>query len=149
MQSGVAINFWASSINPKKYAYRLAEILGSKSKDPKEIVEFLKTVDHTKLTKAQDLILTSDVSKNQKNFLCIDLKFKIKLICYFQEKQKRFFCGFAPGIDDKSSNPFMPKPISLQKDFGVPVIIGYCKREGIVFLQGTKSNYTSIIYKIY
>ena len=55
----------------------------------------------------------------------------------FKEKLKKIL-GFGPGVDDKSDNPFMPKPVELgiQKDIGVPLIIGYCEREGIILLQG-------------
>ena len=63
MQSGAANNPSASVPNPKKYVIRLAANLGFKSEDPKEIVKFLKTVDHMKLTKAQELLLTGEVSK--------------------------------------------------------------------------------------
>ena len=62
MQSGVAINPWASIKNPKTYGIRLAENLGFKSEDPKEIVKFLKTVEPIMLTKAQEQVITTEVS---------------------------------------------------------------------------------------
>ena len=60
-QSGVALNPWASVVNPKIYAYRLCELLGNKTENHQEIINFLKTIPCTELIKAQEKILTHEV----------------------------------------------------------------------------------------
>lgn len=64
MQSGSALNPWASIKNSKEYGYRLADSLGFKEDDPKKVVEFLRTVKYMKLVKAANNILTPEVSSN-------------------------------------------------------------------------------------
>ena len=63
MQSGVAINPWAYVNNPKKYALRIAALLGCESEDPKKVVDFLRTIEVTKLLQAQESFLTKEVGK--------------------------------------------------------------------------------------
>lgn len=61
MQSGVVLNPWAIQTNIKEKAYRLCEKLGHTNKDPKSIVEFLRTIDVQKLIDAQEGMVTNEV----------------------------------------------------------------------------------------
>lgn len=61
-QSGVIYNPWAVIRNTKERAYELCDILENPLKDPKAIVNFLKTVDCKKLLEAQIKISKAIVS---------------------------------------------------------------------------------------
>lgn len=61
-QSGAALNTWATVTNPKQYAYKLCKSLGKEIYDPKEIVEFLRTIDSSKLAEKQEEIRTKEVT---------------------------------------------------------------------------------------
>ncbi|KAG9436182.1 esterase FE4 isoform X1 [Apis mellifera carnica] len=107
-QSGVAINPWAIiTKEPSKYAYELAAKLGEKSTDPKTVLEFLRTVDAQKLAFTETQIL-----KTNQPYVT--------------------FGTFAPCIDNKSPNPFMPRHPSEMMKTGikVPLLIGYNENEG-------------------
>ena len=45
---------------------------------------------------------------------------------------------FLPTVDDKSLNPFLPKPVNemIQNGINVPAIIGYTSHEGIIWFAG-------------
>lgn len=53
MESGCIFNLWAFNENHKEAALNLAKILGCDQNDPKEIVEYLRTVS------ALDLVMSS------------------------------------------------------------------------------------------
>ncbi|XP_015605144.1 esterase FE4 isoform X2 [Cephus cinctus] len=113
-QSGVAVNPWAKVwANPDEFAYRLSDSLGRKSFDPVTVVEFLRTVDSHKLVKAQQKLLTP-------------------------EEKIQSVRPFGPGMDIKSKNPFLSKPLSVAMRIGtrVPFILGYNSHEGIFSLAG-------------
>lgn len=64
-QSGVAANPWAFNEWTNKAenkGFQLAEHLGEATSDPKIACEFLKTIDAGKLRKAEQKILTAEVS---------------------------------------------------------------------------------------
>lgn len=52
---------WATVQNPKNYAHKLCRSLGREIFNPKEIVEFLRTVDCLELVKKQEEIRTKEV----------------------------------------------------------------------------------------
>ncbi|OXU28410.1 hypothetical protein TSAR_000839 [Trichomalopsis sarcophagae] len=107
-QSGVFVNPWAAvSGDPKKKAYKLCELLGKKTTDPVKIVNLLRTVDASKLIELQEKIQGEQIKKN-------------------------LLSAFAPGIDDKSPNPFMPfsREVAVEHAAHVPYLIGYNDREG-------------------
>ncbi|XP_033213106.1 esterase E4-like isoform X2 [Belonocnema kinseyi] len=110
IQSGAANNPWAFQLSNKEYAIKLAAKLGNSSTNPEEIVKFLQTLA------AQDIVVA------QKKI--------------FVNKTKVLDFLFVPSVDDKSSNPFLPKPLDemIANGIDVPVIIGYTSDEGILTL---------------
>lgn len=67
-QSGVALNPWAQVFDPKKYAYKICELLGKNITDHKEIVQFLRTIHASKLIEAQEGVLTKEVSRIKESY---------------------------------------------------------------------------------
>lgn len=55
MQSGNMFNSWVLKENPKEAAFRLAKLLGCEKEDPKDIVDYLKSVPATDLVKHSKL----------------------------------------------------------------------------------------------
>lgn len=58
------MNPWARSIDPKKYVYKTCEILGKKTKNHKEIIEYLRTIDCEKLSEVEKQLYTPEVKNN-------------------------------------------------------------------------------------
>lgn len=114
IQSGVANNPWATIANPKMYGFQLASHFGCDKKGPKEIVEFLRTINPMELVKVQEKILTKE------------------------DRLKKIFCVFGPGNDVISDDPFLPLSIdeAMEKGIDVPLFIGTTDKEGIVMLDG-------------
>ncbi|KAG8034168.1 hypothetical protein G9C98_001252, partial [Cotesia typhae] len=116
MQSGVATNPWAyTSLSMKEEAEKLADKLGKKTNDTKELIEFLQTIE------AHDLIDAVQSFVNQTNK-------------YVNEDR------FVPSVDSKSKTPFLNIPVVVQAQSGikVPHIIGYNSDEAIILLAGLK-----------
>ncbi|XP_020709423.2 juvenile hormone esterase-like [Athalia rosae] len=111
LQSGVAFNPWASAPSPVETAHRFVAALGKETTDPREIVDYLRTIPASKLVEAQTTIHT------------------------VEEKLQLTF-PFHPNVDDKSQEPVIPRPVrELAKEAAdVPTIIGYNSHEGMVFL---------------
>ncbi|KAJ8682866.1 hypothetical protein QAD02_018658 [Eretmocerus hayati] len=112
-QSGVVFNPWTSIIdNPKRFAYRVCEIMGKKTENHQEIIDFFRNADGHALIKAQDKVLTL-------------------------HEKVQFMFPFGPGIDAKSKNPFMPiHPVeAAQNGVEMPLLIGFTSREGILFYE--------------
>ncbi|KAJ8682870.1 hypothetical protein QAD02_018662 [Eretmocerus hayati] len=128
IQSGVVLNPWSfnTSDQSKDHAYRLCEILGKKTKDEQEIVDFLRTIDSHRLIEAQENCLTP------------------------LEKMKLIF-PFAPGTDANSKNPFMPvHPFEAAKQgVQVPLMIGCTGREGIMFYEMVKEGLMNTLPRDY
>ncbi|XP_046750586.1 esterase E4-like [Diprion similis] len=112
-QSGVTLNPWVSTSNSIETAHSYVALLGKKTTDPHEIVEYLRTIPADKLLLAEQQVQT-------------------------REDKIRFILPFRPSVDSKSPRPFMPKrPLELAKNgFDVPAIIGYASHEGSFFLMG-------------
>ncbi|NP_001165962.1 carboxylesterase clade A, member 6 isoform X1 [Nasonia vitripennis] len=120
-QSGVALNPWAYQTNPKSKVYRVCEKLGFKSRDPKQIVDYLRSIDSRKLVEAQESILT-------------------------EEEKIQFTFAFGPGVDAKSKKPFMPISIEEASKEGaqVPLIIGHTNLEGALLAKGINRVYDKL-----
>ncbi|XP_011495825.1 PREDICTED: juvenile hormone esterase-like isoform X1 [Ceratosolen solmsi marchali] len=114
--SGVACNPWACTSDIQN-AYKLCKNLGKDSTDPKELVDFLRSIDCTKIIQAQE---------NMRSY------------------ENRLYCTvvFGPGVDNKSKEPFMPiHPLkAMEKGINVPLIIGCNVCEGIMILPGLKDS---------
>ncbi|XP_043501481.1 esterase E4-like [Polistes fuscatus] len=109
--SGVATCSWSVEMSKPENCFKLASILGFKdSKDPKEVVEFLRTIPAAQLIKAQFQIITTEKVEN---------------------------LPVGPVMDAKSKNPFLPRPLNelLQNDADIPIMIGYTNNEFIMFLK--------------
>lgn len=61
-QSGVCLNPWAITTEPRDKAFRLGEILGKKTKNSRELIEYLKTVDPIKLISKMNDAISEEVS---------------------------------------------------------------------------------------
>ncbi|XP_048515847.1 esterase FE4-like [Athalia rosae] len=113
VQSGAVLNPWANIEETVSHARRLVSMLGKDSTDPKEIVEFLRTVPLSELVTAQQRMLTVE----DKHFLRYQ---------------------FLPTIDNKSIRPFVHTDSFeefVNQGIDVPVIIGHTSHEGIFFLH--------------
>ncbi|XP_017881679.1 cholinesterase 1-like [Ceratina calcarata] len=122
-QSGVAVNPWAlATMDPKERVYQLAAKLGEHSIEPEVVVEFLKTIDATKLVATERELFTP---------LQRHVEFGV----------------FLPSIDDKSPNPFMPQhpSVMMQKGVQVPLMIGFNSNEGSMFLSPFRQNDTEYL----
>lgn len=117
----------------------MCELLGSKTRDPDKVVEFLKTIDTKKLIEIQDQLLTNEVSSRHLTSLQSLVPCFIRLLLCFQERVK-FMFPFGPGVDAKSKNPFMPvhPEIAAKEGVKVPLLIGYNNREGILFMESNR-----------
>ncbi|KAK2587834.1 hypothetical protein KPH14_003932 [Odynerus spinipes] len=108
-QSGASKCPWAWSESQAGYSFKLAAILGKDSRDPNEIVEFLRTVPASLITQAQSKVLTP----NQTALMCLPVR---------------------PTTDSKSSNPFLPSNFEeLSNDQNIPMMMGYDNMEFIMF----------------
>ncbi|OXU20333.1 hypothetical protein TSAR_009551 [Trichomalopsis sarcophagae] len=107
-QSGDAFCPWASKPEPIESVYDFLDHLGCKKREPKAIVEFLRSVNYKKLIEAQEKLLNP-------------------------QKWLQMVFPFGPGIDEKSDNPFLPVPIAVAAEEGVqvPLMIGYNSLEAI------------------
>ncbi|XP_057336401.1 uncharacterized protein LOC130674963 [Microplitis mediator] len=112
LQSGVATDPWASaSGSMKAEAERLADKLGNKSNDTRELIEYFRSVD------PQEILEAVQSLQSWKNYYLIKLP-------------------YVPSVDSKSKNPFMNISIAQAAESGirVPHIIGYNSQEGIFVL---------------
>lgn len=112
IQGGTMTASWALGQSRAENGFKLASLLGKDSTDPKEVVEFLRTIPVQKIIKAQSEILTP------------------------LEKQT-LRLAFGVNIDDKSENPVFPFPIEqlLANDVEIPYIIGHTSHEFLMFLE--------------
>ncbi|XP_035718383.1 esterase FE4-like [Vespa mandarinia] len=125
-QSGAATCPWAIGMSKPENCFKLASILGFEdSRDPKEVVEFLRTVPASQLIEAQFKILTSSETIIEN-------------------------LPVGPVIDVKSKNPFLPRPIKecLKDDTDIPIMLGYTSNEFIMFLKNTSEEGLKIIDKM-
>ncbi|XP_046434785.1 juvenile hormone esterase-like isoform X1 [Neodiprion fabricii] len=107
--SGVAFNPWASVSKTVELAHRLVKHFGKDTKDPHKIVEFLRTIPALELAKAQEDIRTPEE---------ISLSIATFGVC----------------VDDKSSEPFLPRSareIPTDGCYDVPLMLGYVSHEGL------------------
>ncbi|XP_018339347.1 PREDICTED: esterase E4-like [Trachymyrmex septentrionalis] len=124
LQSGVATCDWATIRNqPEANSFKLASKLGNDSKDPKTIVEFLRTKSFAEIVQAQYTVLTPEMART-------------------------LFVPFGPTIDDKAKTPFLPCPLSQLLDGGnnIPIMIGATSDEYIFFLRDISENNLKTMY---
>ncbi|XP_057335725.1 uncharacterized protein LOC130674421 [Microplitis mediator] len=124
LQSGVATNPWASTSAESiiRESEKIAEKLGNKVSDTKQILEYFKSVDLDKLINAsQPPMAMTNMSE-------------LKL-------------PFVPSIDSKSKNPFLGIPVEEAAKSGikVPHIIGYTSHEIIALFAVAEDEQYSII----
>ncbi|CAB0037398.1 unnamed protein product [Trichogramma brassicae] len=114
-QSGVIFNPWARmpANSARKCVYKLCDKLGISTRDHKEIIDQLRSVDCLDIVRAQEQVLTP-------------------------EEKASFLFPFGPGTDALSPEPFMARdPVELAAAQGVqlPLLLGHNTREGILFLR--------------
>ncbi|EFN64026.1 Esterase E4 [Camponotus floridanus] len=123
LQSGIATCPWALIENVEANTFKLASIFGNKSKDPREVIEFLQTVPAAEIVNAQYKVLTPQEAR----------------ICNIP---------FGPTIDEKSKRSFLPCPLSqlLDNDNDIPIIVGFTSHEYIMFFKDTSEEFLNAKY---
>ncbi|KAG5329467.1 ESTE Esterase, partial [Acromyrmex charruanus] len=124
LQSGVVTCDWAMIRNdPEANSFKLASELGNNSKNPKTVVEFLRTKSFEEIVQAQYKVLTPEIART-------------------------LFVPFGPTIDDKAKTPFLPCPISqlLYEGNNIPIMIGATSDEFIFFLRNTSEETLKTLY---
>ncbi|KAJ8673191.1 hypothetical protein QAD02_004453 [Eretmocerus hayati] len=117
-QSGVTFSPWAlPRPDPKQFAYLISSFLGHPSEDPEDVLEFLRTIDHREIVKAQEKITT-------------------------KEMRLKGIYPFLPALDEMSKRPFMPSNFkeATQEGLKVPILLGYTSREGILHLDHVRES---------
>ncbi|XP_067007340.2 esterase B1 [Anabrus simplex] len=116
-QSGTALNWWAVARKPKDRAFRLGHAMGCKTKDPKELIEFLRNAEPQQMYEALEPART-------------------------KEERKRFiWFTFIPCVEPeiKGEEAFIPKDPEILLNEGkfnrVPMIMGLTSHEGILVLR--------------
>ncbi|RLU22070.1 hypothetical protein DMN91_006450 [Ooceraea biroi] len=107
-------------------SFKLASLLGNDSKNPEEIIEFLRTIPADEIVKAQ----------GQCQFLTPKDKYGFNL-------------QFSPVIDNDVKKPLFPCPLHqlLNDDNDIPIIVGYTTHEYILFLDDPSEKTLKIIYE--
>ncbi|KAK0156922.1 hypothetical protein PV327_011525, partial [Microctonus hyperodae] len=114
IQSGVATNPWASSLNPPlESVKRLGIFLDKDTSNIKEFVNYLRTIDAYDLVRAEIKIRT-----HQDDIL--------------------YIYPFLPSVDLKAKDPFLTLPIQEAAKAGikVPSICGYVAHEALMIVGG-------------
>ncbi|KAK0072920.1 hypothetical protein PV325_010529, partial [Microctonus aethiopoides] len=112
IQSGVATNCWASSLNsPLESVKKLGIFLNKDTSDVKEFVNYLRTFDAYDLVRAEIKIRT-----HQDDVL--------------------YIYPFLPSVDLKAKDPFLTSPIQEAAKAGikVPSICGYVAHEALMLV---------------
>uniref|UniRef100_W8B2M4 carboxylesterase n=1 Tax=Ceratitis capitata TaxID=7213 RepID=W8B2M4_CERCA len=119
MQSGLVTNDWAFQRTPQEKMYRLCEMLGCPSKDPKKILEFLQTSEKA----AADVILSKTNS----------------LILLDDRRRSTPFPVSHVVEDPNSPDPIISTPVldlmRTENTLNVPTIIGHNSAEGIMVIE--------------
>ncbi|XP_063531891.1 juvenile hormone esterase-like isoform X1 [Cydia strobilella] len=116
-QSGTSINDWAQGINGKERAFKIGKHLGTDTKDPTELLEFLRGLPASKLIKLTNVTLTPD------------------------EKYRGLPIHFAPVKEKKFENVeafLSEEPLDLilsNKICSIPLLLGYNSAESIIMIQ--------------
>ncbi|KAK0076648.1 hypothetical protein PV325_005056, partial [Microctonus aethiopoides] len=114
IQSGVAINPWASSPkSPMESVTKLAAVLDKDISDVKEFINYLRTLDISCLIEAE-----AKIRNRQDKILAIH--------------------PFIPSIDSKAKNPFLSIQLNeaIKNGIKVPSMCGYMSHEGIIVIAG-------------
>ncbi|XP_066991133.2 esterase FE4 [Anabrus simplex] len=129
--SGAVLNPWALTPEPRYMAFRLGEVLGCTTKDPDELVEYLRTVDHIELIKAATKDILPDF-----------------------EKERLFPCIFTPTleVEVEGIERFLPAPPLQLLEEGhfnaVPTITGIAMEECAALIPFLDLTNPEIIAKI-
>nr|CAD7580266.1 unnamed protein product [Timema californicum] len=114
-QSGSVLNPWAFIESSRTRAFRLGELLGCKTDDAEELVQFLRGVPAKSIVEAQENTLTPE------------------------DKVSGLVFPFLPEVESEGPQNFLPKkPLELIKSGSihkVPLIMGMTSHEGLVSLQ--------------
>ncbi|GAB1863192.1 Carboxylic ester hydrolase [Camponotus japonicus] len=117
-QSGTTTCPWAftepESCSTNK-GFLLAKKLGKVTEDPKDVYEFLKTIDAKKLVETEKFLAT-------------------------EEERRQFLLIFTPSLDHESSNPVFPEDLTtlIHRGVKVPYLLGFTNCEGSFLI---KSNF--------
>ncbi|XP_026826028.1 esterase E4 isoform X4 [Ooceraea biroi] len=125
--SGISTASWAiTETQQEMISFKLASLLGNDSKNPEEIIEFLRTIPADEIVKAQ----------GQCQFLTPKDKYGFNL-------------QFSPVIDNDVKKPLFPCPLHqlLNDDNDIPIIVGYTTHEYILFLDDPSEKTLKIIYE--
>ncbi|XP_012254120.2 esterase FE4-like [Athalia rosae] len=123
-QSGTALDHWTSVPDTAEALRRYMAAFGKETSDPREIVEFLRSIPAEELVRVQHDIVSP-------------------------EDRRWLQYPFLPSIDDKSEKPFMPKsPKELVLEgTDVPLMLGYTSHEGILFVIGLQNTLSTMFDK--
>ncbi|CAL7935362.1 unnamed protein product [Xylocopa violacea] len=112
LHSGSANCSWCSDQKSVELCFKLAAVLGKDSRDPVEVVEFLRTVPASDIVRAQQSVLSI-------------------------EEQVTFQLAFAVNKDDMAENPVLPEKIEqlIAKCEDIPLIVGCTTEEFIMLIK--------------
>lgn len=115
-QSGVTLNPWAMARKSREKAFKLGELLGCKTNNDKELLEFLKKIE------PKTLVVTSN-----------------KIYKLVEPNEHYIGFSFVPTIEPDVEDAFIskhPNEILKNGDFNkVPLLIGANTLEGIIILK--------------
>ncbi|RVE46587.1 hypothetical protein evm_008774 [Chilo suppressalis] len=115
--SGVCTNDWAKGVNDRERAFKVGKVLGKKTNDPHELLEFLQGVPAVKL-----IALTRKVRTDDETIRCLPIH-------------------FVPVVEKKFENIesfISEEPLDIilaKKHNDVPLLIGYNSHEGLINLK--------------
>ncbi|XP_044593018.1 esterase FE4-like [Cotesia glomerata] len=119
LQSGVATAPWAKVLSPsmKEDAEKVAERLGNKTTDTKQLIEYLQSADAYSIIEAEKPLRT-------------------------WSNYWEFINPFTPSVDSKSKTPFLSIPVdeAIKSGIKVPHIIGYNNDEAIIFVTAIEDD---------
>ncbi|EZA62846.1 Esterase FE4, partial [Ooceraea biroi] len=128
LQSGISTCIWAiKETQQEMISFKLASLLGNDSKDPEEIVEFLRTIPADEIVKAQH-----------------QCQFLTPMDVYGMNLQ------FIPVIDNEVKRPLFAHPIHqlLNDDNDIPIIVGCTSHEySIFFLDDSSEKTLKMLYE--
>ncbi|XP_047986516.1 juvenile hormone esterase-like isoform X2 [Leguminivora glycinivorella] len=116
-QSGTSINDWAQGVNGKERAFKIGKHLGRDTKDPQELLDFLRSLPVSKLVRLTNVTLTPDE------------KYRGLPIHFAPVQEKKF-----PNVEAfLSENPL--NLILSNKICSIPLMLGYNSAESIIMVQ--------------
>lgn len=139
-QSGSALNPWAFAEQPKRRAFKLAQVLGFSTNSTKELVEFLRTVPVRKLIDATKRTLTEEDEKKN-----IGLPF----VPSVEEPDDDLYPWEARNDLLEEEPKFLtehPLDIMSRGDYNaVPYITGFNSHEAMLFIRRKNNIWNAIV----